>query len=41
MLNTASKILLIIIATILRKINPMPSHPTKIETDKRIEPKSF
>ena len=40
-LNTASSILFIEIANILKKTNPNPSHPTKTVIDSKVEPKSF
>ena len=40
-LSTASRILFIDIVNILKKTNPIPSHPNKTETDNKIEPKSF
>ena len=39
-LNTASRILLIEIANILKKTNPIPSHPNKTVIDNKLEPKS-
>ena len=40
-LNTASRILLIVIDNILKKTNPIPSHPNKTVIDNKLEPKSF
>ena len=40
-LSTASRILLIDIENILKKTNPMPSHPSKTVIDNKLEPKSF
>ena len=40
-LNTASRILFIEIVNILKKTNPIPSHPTKTVIDNKVEPKSF
>ena len=38
--NTASRILLIDIDKILKKTNPIPSHPSKTVIDNKLEPKS-
>ena len=40
-LNTASRILFIEIVNILKKTNPIPSHPNKTVIDNKLEPKSF
>ena len=40
-LNTASRILFIEIVNILKKTNPIASHPSKTVIDNKLEPKSF
>ncbi len=40
-LSTASRILFIDIVNILKKTNPIPSHPTNTVIDNKLEPKSF
>ena len=40
-LKTASRILFIEIVNILKKTNPIPSHPSKTVIDNKFEPKSF
>ena len=40
-LNTVSRILFIEIVNILKKTNPIPSHPIKTVIDNKLEPKSF
>ena len=40
-LNTASRILFIDIVNILKKTNPIPSHPSNTVIDNKLEPKSF
>ena len=40
-LNTPSRILFIDIVKILKKTNPIPSHPIKTVIDNKVEPKSF
>ena len=40
-LNTASRILFIEIVNILKKTNPIPSHPIKTVIDNKLEPRSF
>ena len=40
-LNTSSRILFIDIDNILKKTNPIPSHPSKTVIDNKLEPKSF
>ena len=40
-LNTASRILFIDIANILKNTNPIPSQPSNTVIDNKLEPKSF
>ena len=40
-LSTASRILFIDIVNILKKTNPIPSHPSNTEIDNKLEPRSF
>ncbi len=40
-LNTASRILFVEIVNILKKTNPIPSHPSKTVIDNKLDPKSF
>ena len=40
-LNTASRILLIDMVSILKITNPIPSHPSNTVIDNKLEPKSF
>ncbi len=40
-LSTASRIFFIDIVNILKKTNPIPSHPTITVIDNKLDPKSF
>ena len=40
-LSTASRIFFIDIVNILKKTNPIPSHPSNTVIDNKLEPKSF